>query len=161
MLQKNMQLLRTLLHKRLPSALLYTHRYRRYSQKAATKNVRDESQLESDIPIQFFGSGAASWRAKDTRSGGADKTLWYQPYVVSGSVAIFLLYFCVLREENDIDQKLQGSLFDHVSGLEETQLKYSYKYNKENNLETTDLKNRLSELGVDVNELDREIQKQS
>ena len=153
-----MQLLRTLLHKRLPSALLYTHRYHRYSQKAAPKKVRDDSQ--SDIPIQFFGSGAASWRAKDTRSGGADKTLWYQPYVVSGSVAIFLLYFCVLREESDIDQKLQGSLFDHVSGLEEIQLKFNYKYNKENNLDTTDLKKRLSELGVDVTELDREIKKQ-
>ncbi|XP_055917952.1 uncharacterized protein LOC129950141 [Eupeodes corollae] len=109
----------------------------------------------NDEPIKFFGSGAASWRAKDTRSGGADEALWYQQYVISGSVAIFLIYFCILREENDIDQKLEGSLYDHIDGLEEQQLVIRYKYNRDNNVDTSDIEKRLLELGIDARKLDQ------
>lgn len=66
--------------------------------------------------------------------------------MISGSLAVFLLYFCVFREENDVDQKLEGSLFDHVAGLEATQLQLAYKYNKEHGLPTEDLERRLIEL---------------
>lgn len=99
-----------------------------------------------DEPIAFFGSGAASWKAKEGHSGGQEGILWYQPYVISGSLAVFLLYFCVFREENDVDQKLDGNLFDHVSGLEVTQLKLAYNFNKEHGLPTGDLERRLIEL---------------
>lgn len=99
-----------------------------------------------DEPIAFFGSGAASWKAREGQSGGLEGSLWYQPYVISGSLAVFLLYFCVFREENDVDQKLDGNLFDHVAGLELTQLKLAYNYNKEHGLPTEDLERRLNEL---------------
>lgn len=97
-------------------------------------------------PIAYFGSGAASWRAREGHSGGQDGRLWYQPYVISGSLAVFLIYFCILREENDIDTKLEGSLFDHVAGLEETQLRIAYNYNKEHGLATVELEKRLAEV---------------
>lgn len=99
-----------------------------------------------DEPIAFFGSGAASWKAREGHSGGQEESLWYQPYVISGSLAVFLLYFCVFREENDVDQKLDGNLFDHVAGLEVTQLKLAYNFNKEHGLPTADLERRLIEL---------------
>lgn len=80
--------------------------------------------------------------------------VWFQPYVISGSLAAFLLYFCILREENDIDKRLQGNLFDQVPGLEEAQLTVNYKYNRENGLDTSEIEKRLLELGIDIRHLD-------
>ncbi|XP_055379796.1 uncharacterized protein LOC129610966 [Condylostylus longicornis] len=119
--------------------------------KLPTSNAKKSE--ESDQPIQFLGSKAASWHAKDTRSGHVDEMLWYQPYVVIASVAVFLIYFCILREENDIDKKLEGSLFDHISGLEEAQLIISYRYNKDNGLDVKAIEQRLTELGIDIKTL--------
>lgn len=98
-------------------------------------------------PLAFFGSHAAAWTARQSQSGGNDdEHVWYQPIVISGSLAVFLLYFCVLREENDIDGKLDGSLFDHVSGMEETQLRVAHQYNRQHGLPTEALERRLAEL---------------
>ncbi|XP_013114682.1 uncharacterized protein LOC106092383 [Stomoxys calcitrans] len=127
------------------------------AQKLGNTKTSSKTSPESEVnnePIQYFGSDAASWRAKDTRSGGSDEHLWYQPYVISGSLAIFLLYFCVLREESDIDLKLEGNLYEHVHGLEEVQLTMNYKYNKENGLDNREVIKRLGELGIDVKLLD-------
>ncbi|XP_036230147.1 uncharacterized protein [Bactrocera oleae] len=115
---------------------------------------KQPSNESSNEPIKFFGSQAATWRARDTRSGGSEDMLWFQPYVISGSLAAFLLYFCVLREENDIDKRLEGNLFDQVTGLEEVQLTVNYKYNKDNGLDTSEIEKRLLELGVDIKLLD-------
>ncbi|XP_065367894.1 uncharacterized protein LOC135960517 [Calliphora vicina] len=135
--------------------------HRCMAQKVETKasgTKRPQAEEEEDNePIKFFGSRAASWRAKDTRSGGSDEHLWYQPYVISASLGIFLLYFCVLREESDIDIKLEGNLFEHVKGLEEVQLTMNYKYNKENGLDNKEVIERLKDLGIDVNLLDTKL----
>ncbi|XP_017464257.1 PREDICTED: uncharacterized protein LOC108357695 [Rhagoletis zephyria] len=122
-------------------------------QRNASGNPKSSPNENSNEPIKFFGSQAANWRARDTRSGGSEDTLWFQPYVISGSLAIFLLYFCILREENDIDRRLEGNLFDQVAGLEEVQLTVNYKYNKENGLDTSEIEKRLSELGIDIKQL--------
>ncbi|XP_061402528.1 uncharacterized protein LOC133338370 [Musca vetustissima] len=139
-------------------ATLPKQQYRFMGQKAtAARGGTTARPAEGEVnntPINYFGSDAALWRAKDTRSGGSDEHLWYQPYVISGSLAIFLLYFCLLREESDIDLKLEGSLYEHVQGLEEVQLSMNYKYNKENGLDNTQVVKRLTELGIDVKLLD-------
>ncbi|EDW74682.1 uncharacterized protein Dwil_GK19096 [Drosophila willistoni] len=124
----------------------------------APKSADDDLQQQiSNEPIKFFGSQAATWRARDTRSGGSDESLWYQPYVISASLAIFMFYFCYLREESDIDQRLDGNLYDHVSGLEEVQLTVNYRYNKEHGLDTKEQEKRLIELGVNIKELDAKL----
>ena len=64
-----------------------------------------------------------------------------------------MIYFCVLREENDIDTKLDGNLFDHVVGLEETQLEVAYNYNKEHGLPIDKLAERLAEIRKQKNEV--------
>lgn len=110
---------------------------------AAEKLPIDEND---DKPMKYFGSNAASWKARQGNSGGADEVVWFQPYVISGSLAIFLLYFCVFREENDIDRKLEGSLYDHISGLEEQQLEVVYNYNLQNGLPVADIEQRLKDL---------------
>lgn len=71
---------------------------------------------------------------------------WFQPYVISLSLGIFLLYFCVFREESDIDIGLDRSLFDHIEGLEEKQIMIRINYNREHNLDTRALEERLAEI---------------
>ncbi|XP_058831914.1 uncharacterized protein LOC131690280 [Topomyia yanbarensis] len=102
-------------------------------------------------PIKYFGSSAARWKAEHSRSGVANEDmLWYQPYVVIASVAVFLIYFCVLREENDIDRDLEKSLYDHIPKLEEQQLLMNYHYNKEHGISTVEIELRMKELGMDI-----------
>lgn len=110
---------------------------------------------ENNEPIKFYGSGAAEWKAFNTRSGQTkeDDSVSFQPYVISACLTIFLLYFCVFREESDIDQELDKSLYDRVEGLEQTQLILVYKYNKEHGLELHDLEKRMKELGMNPEQI--------
>lgn len=71
---------------------------------------------------------------------------WYQPYSVVGSVAVFLIYFCVLREESDVDLEFNKTLYDRIKGLEKHQLLQTYRYNKENGLSVEDIEKRLQEI---------------
>ena len=66
--------------------------------------------------------------------------------MISLSCSAILIWFCVLREENDIDKKLGRSLYDQVDGLERVQIELCLKYNKEHGLETAALQKRLDEL---------------
>ncbi|EDW10168.1 uncharacterized protein LOC6580388 [Drosophila mojavensis] len=155
-------MLRLLTKTRLVRSLVPAAGMRGYAQKVPSGssnsiNSKDEELRISNDPIKFFGSQAATWRARDTRSGGSDESLWYQPYVISASLAIFLIYFCCLREESDIDLRLEGNLYDHVSGLEEVQLTVNYRYNKEHGLDTKEQEQRLRELGVDIAQLDAKL----
>ncbi|XP_053688530.1 uncharacterized protein LOC128737819 [Sabethes cyaneus] len=112
---------------------------------------KDEPEIVKDESIKYFGSSAASWKAENTRSGLVnDDSPWYQPYVVLASVAVFLIYFCILREENDIDRDLERSLYDRMPWLEHKQLILSYHLNKENGLSTIDIEQRMKELGIEI-----------
>ncbi|KAJ6638453.1 hypothetical protein Bhyg_11188 [Pseudolycoriella hygida] len=109
--------------------------------KATTK----DDQLNK--PVEYFGSKAASWTAKQSHyNPNYDEDLWYQPFVISGSLMVFMAYFFIFREENDVDEKLTVSLYDRIEGLEEHQLEQSLKYNKSKGLSTLELENRLKEL---------------
>jgi len=96
-----------------------------------------------DKPIKFTTSKASQWTAKDTHGGGNDDMPRLQPLVVSLSVGIFLLYFCVLREENDIDEVMKIPLWERVPGLERKQLEVVLQYNEEHGLPTEDILSRL------------------
>nr|XP_029735290.1 uncharacterized protein LOC115270187 [Aedes albopictus]XP_029735327.1 uncharacterized protein LOC115270210 [Aedes albopictus]XP_029735330.1 uncharacterized protein LOC109430677 [Aedes albopictus] len=117
--------------------------------KAQAVNKSDDHEVK-DEPIKYFNSAASRWKAEQTRSGQVDMDMpWFQPYVVNLSVVVFLLYFCVFREENDIDRGLESSLYDHIPGLEQKQLLVNYNYNKENGLSTVEIENRMKELGME------------
>lgn len=66
--------------------------------------------------------------------------------VVCASVAAFLLYFCVLREENDIDAFISTPLYDRIEGLEEVQLRTVLEYNLNNGLDVSKITARLREI---------------
>lgn len=117
------------------------------------KNYSTETpskERQTNEPIRFVGSPAHAWAAKQGRSGTQDfdQIPWFQTYAVTGSVAIFLIYFCILREENDVDTELEKTLYERVPGLEQTQLVLVYKYNLENNNDNSDVIARMKELGM-------------
>lgn len=134
----------------------FQHKFSKFSAFDQNHSVQ-KLQIEDDDenkPLDYFGSQASSWQAFSTRSGTVEGQLWYQPYVIMVSVVAFLVYFCMLREESDIDRKLEGNLFDKVPGLERTQLIIYYKYCREKGMDTKDIENRLLEMDVDIKELD-------
>uniref|UniRef100_A0A182REM1 Uncharacterized protein n=1 Tax=Anopheles funestus TaxID=62324 RepID=A0A182REM1_ANOFN len=141
--------------RRLACFLQRTHRCKllpvsaNISHSVSDRKQENPKEEINNEPIKYFGSQASRWTAQRSREGPKGQDIpWYQPYVVNFSVAIFLIYFCILREENDIDEGLGRSLFEHVPGLEEKQLIVSYHYNKENGLSTADIESRMKELGM-------------
>ncbi|XP_026725342.1 uncharacterized protein LOC113492191 [Trichoplusia ni] len=122
--------------------------------RTPTRFCRGRRTFSSEIknsenePIKFSTSPAAR-RAVATVFKKVDSSMpWYQPYSVIGSVAVFLIYFCVLREENDVDQEFNKTLYDRIKGLEKEQLLQSYRFNKEHGKSVEDIEKRLQELEV-------------
>ncbi|KAL1453058.1 hypothetical protein WDU94_007233, partial [Cyamophila willieti] len=113
--------------------------YRSYARKSTLD--------PDDAPIKFSSSGAVHGIA-DIRRIQLDDVPWYQSISVIGSVAVFLIYFCILREENDVDVELNKSLYDRVEGLEVTSLNVARKYFLEqgNSFEVKKIDARLKEL---------------
>lgn len=114
-------------------------------------SVKAEAQApDLNQPIKFSGSSAHVMKSMHGRQGTMrpEDVPGYQTYYVVGSVAIFLIYFCILREESDIDLELEKSLYDQVPGMEHTQLVINYKYNLENNKDNTAIVARMKELDM-------------
>ncbi|XP_028155552.1 uncharacterized protein LOC114349395 [Diabrotica virgifera virgifera] len=104
-------------------------------------------EFQNDRPVKFSASPASHYKAQSSRTGvHYESRLWYEPYVIIASISVFLIYFTILREENDIDEELSRSLYSRIEGLEEFQLRESLKYNKEHGKDTTDILKRLAEL---------------
>lgn len=59
---------------------------------------------------------------------------------------MFLVYFTILREENDIDMELNKSLYSRIEGLEEYQLQVTLKHHEAEGLETDSIRKRLKEV---------------
>ena len=77
-------------------------------------NVEDDEK-----PIKFTTSPAAKWSSTQTfKNVTYEDRLWYQPYIVISSLAIFMIYFFYFREENDIDKKFNKSLFEHFEDMQ-------------------------------------------
>ncbi|VVC31733.1 CCSMST1 family [Cinara cedri] len=79
--------------------------------------IRNKSKTNRDLdeelykPLNFTNSPASDWKAQYSRVGGkAEFGPWYEAHVVSASVIIFMIYFFILREENDIDELLTKPL---------------------------------------------------
>nr|XP_023027610.1 uncharacterized protein LOC111515627 [Leptinotarsa decemlineata]XP_023027611.1 uncharacterized protein LOC111515627 [Leptinotarsa decemlineata] len=119
--------------------------YRLPKTNFCTKGKPKEEILD-DGPIKFSSSAARTYKAHTTRTGENESRLWYEPYVIVVSMTVFMIYFCILREENDIDADLSTSLYSRIHGLEEFQLKQSLEYNKKHGLPTKDIIDRLNEI---------------
>ena len=64
-------------------------------------------------------------------------------------LVFFTSYYIVLvyyREENDVDEQLSGRLYDRVDGLEKASILNKINYNKQYDIDSTDLYKRLKEI---------------
>ncbi|KYM82786.1 PREDICTED: uncharacterized protein LOC105621852 [Atta cephalotes] len=89
-----------------------------------------ESEDDLDKPIKYSMSKAATMRIEEYRNPYEDSRPWYQGYVVSASLVVFLIYFCILRDENDIDNLIYCDLNETLSRVkkeEEEKLKLKSK----------------------------------
>lgn len=117
--------------------------------KEAYPEVRSSSSSSeddfTDKPIKFSTSGANQHRAYDTffRQSNAP---WYQVHIVVGSIVVFLLYFCVFREENDIDEQLGQTIWQRVPSLREQSLRADIKAGRLAGNDVSELEKELDEL---------------
>jgi len=111
-------------------------------ERSASSSSEDDF---TDKPIKFSTSGANQHRAYDTffRQSNAP---WYQGHIVVGSVVVFLLYFCVFREENDIDERLGQTIWQRVPALREQTLRADIKAGRHAGIDVSELEKELDEL---------------
>lgn len=108
--------------------------------------TRSDQPPDDNVPIKFSTSKAASWSMSNTIIAPKRDSPWYQPISIITSISVFLIYFLVLREENDFDLELNYSLFERLPHLEEPQLKVAIDYFRREGKDTKDLEKRLAEL---------------
>ena len=120
---------------------------RRQMQLTSTvKNNKAQQQpkRDPDEPVRFSTSNAAKWDAMDTfllpKIRQMPKS---QPFFVIVSSAVFLIYFLVLREENQLDQTMMRPLEDVVPHLKEKTLKAQIKHYESLGMDTSELKKAL------------------
>lgn len=106
-------------------------RYIRPIQACNFSSKKTESSEGPDEPVSYLNSNAAKWSARHSRTLGTDERLPYQPHVIIFSLVSLLVYFCILREENDIDKLLSQNLDNKIPGLEEQHMKLIQQYNLE------------------------------
>ncbi|KAE8750575.1 hypothetical protein FOCC_FOCC002555 [Frankliniella occidentalis] len=90
----------------------------RYSKQ--TSNPKTEKDNEDlDQPVQFTSSKASSWSSSDPDYGKYRTNCpKYEYLVIQISLATFLIYFCILREESDWDVGLYDPIYGKVPDLE-------------------------------------------
>lgn len=79
-----------------------------------------EYDAELNEPLKYSTSEANDWKAAHSRIGSkAEFGPWYEPHVVSASIILFMVYFFILREENDIDLLFDNTLFETMNTVKE------------------------------------------
>lgn len=133
---------------------MQTYYFRLFRVRKPIRQYSNKIEASENEPIKFSTSLAAQKTTVPViRKPVTINMPWYQPYSVVGSVTVFLIYFCVLREENDIDQEFNKTLYDRIKGLEKEQLIQSYKFNKEHGKSVEDIEKRLKEIEIEETKL--------
>jgi len=98
-----------------------------YSQKTSMQK-EDKMDVDFDKPVQFSSSEAAQFSSsQSSQEGVRTNRAKYEHIIVRVSLAVFMIYFCVLREENDLDQSIGESIFSKVPDLEIVMLRNKRK----------------------------------
>ncbi|XP_025204743.1 uncharacterized protein LOC112601365 [Melanaphis sacchari] len=83
------------------------------SSLTVTRNASNKNDIDAELnkPVKYTTSPAHDWKAQHSRIGSkAEFGPWYEPHAVSLSLIIFMIYFFILREENDLDLLLDKPL---------------------------------------------------
>lgn len=106
------------------------------------RNVVDKK----DAPVKFTGSDADQHKVLVELNETIDDSHPYERHVVAGSIAVLLIYFCILRQENHLDKEMRKPLWERIPGLEERTLVGLIEYNKEIGEPTEKYELRLAEV---------------
>ncbi|XP_003747894.1 uncharacterized protein LOC100906756 [Galendromus occidentalis] len=80
------------------------------------KKNEDEDEIDNE-PYEYSTSDAAKWKAEYTNHPKTDAPDIQGP-IVAVSLSVFMLYFALIREENDIDERLYQPLEVTLTGLQ-------------------------------------------
>lgn len=110
-------------------------------------------QTEGDRPVAYSQSKAQNWNPVDGFASPRRMTTMpkYQPAIVLASTAAFLIYFLVLREENDIDEEIGQSIYSRIPGLEEKSIQATIQHGKLAGQNTEALEKRLKDVQASKN----------
>ena len=120
--------------------------------KFATSRVLQKVESEkSNEPVQFSGS-AADRDAYETFKPPPPRPK-HEGHIVKLSLAVFLLYFLLLREENDLDDYISANIYNVMDPYAEIKrLEERLKEEEESGLDTRVTKAALLELKATAHE---------
>ena len=96
------------------------------------KTSSHRKEDERDVPVKYSTSGAKDWHSVKTfATPKRVERPKYESLIVMLSMASFILYFAVFREENDVDEKFTRTIYEHVPALEEKDLIKTIKIEKQ------------------------------
>ncbi|KAK2576273.1 hypothetical protein KPH14_005639 [Odynerus spinipes] len=93
------------------------------SRNASSQDQKANDDDDMNKPLKYSTSPAATWRAEKSRNPLADRHP-RESDVITISLAVFMLYFFVFREENDIDTIFDMDLKDHLPNLDMKAVSY-------------------------------------
>lgn len=112
-------------------------------QREPIRKQRPE-EIDLDAPYPFRGSGAQKYKSKDTfviENDVPDS----QGMVITISMLVFMLYFFIFREENDIDAQLGKGFSESVpEEYEEQVIQMAIQMAKNERASTEELEKRLA-----------------
>lgn len=112
-------------------------------------NSKNPSE-DADTPLPFSKSKAGVSKSASNLFGGGgtatNEDPWYQSLSISASIGALLIWFCVLREENDLDSELNKTLYERVDGMEKKQLELALEHGQ--GLDTRAIQKRLDEINA-------------
>ncbi|GIY51069.1 DDE_Tnp_IS1595 domain-containing protein [Caerostris darwini] len=105
-------------------------------QRRTMKTVQEDAI--KDEPIKFSSSEAGQWKSSYSFRGPKHlERPRIQPLVVVMSLTAFMVYFCVLREENDLDDWLRNIEQELPLQLEEAEIRAKMEQAKLKKADTT------------------------
>ncbi|RXG60815.1 hypothetical protein Avbf_03885 [Armadillidium vulgare] len=115
-----------------------------------SKSTDATEEIDLNEPVKFSTSKAASWNSHRiylTPIGlGENVRPTYELFFMTFSMGIFLLYFLALREENDIDIKIDLEMHDRENSFKRKELQACIRIFKKKGKETKHLEEMLKQL---------------
>ncbi|KAB7498314.1 hypothetical protein Anas_02958 [Armadillidium nasatum] len=128
----------------------YPERKKIFSQCRSNVNTDATEEIDLNEPVKFSTSKAASWNSHRiylTPIGlGENVRPSYELFFLTSSMGIFFLYFFVLREENDIDIKIDLEMYDRENSFKRKELEACIRIFKKKGKETKHLEEMLKQL---------------
>ncbi|KAK3584993.1 hypothetical protein CHS0354_037367 [Potamilus streckersoni] len=104
----------------------------------------DHDAIDRDQPLPYMSVRKAQSRIN--KAVMHESAPPYQGFIVWISILVFMIYFFILREENDMDELLDHSLTSKLSDLEEHDILKRIHYNRTHSFSTAELEARLHEI---------------